>query len=381
MGRRNRVRAGLFIIFLVAYPATAEHHYGDPHKNCQVDAAVPLPLARHSMVKGRPAWAGWQMFSGGVSIAARGNALTRLDPASGAEVELMAGLTFDRQVQAAAGPASVYVLTAPANNAQQPAKIELTAYATGTYARRWSVEPFSDVFMPLLAAPVASAELVFAGVANRIGALDSATGRAVWSRTLQALVGCCPALEGGAVVLPTTHGLEALSLIDGRTLWNRPADPSAFDPARGPTVADGKIYFTFDARTISALDLRTGSVLWTSPPLPLAVDTRHPPIADAHGVFVPLDNGLARISSEGSVVWVKTYPFLKMRAAKPAILAASNAVFLGGSDGLHAVSLVTGEEMWSEAGLGQVVDVEFIPPGIVAVNSQGEIFALAPPQP
>lgn len=382
MVRRSLARGvlrhvGLLLCLLVS-PSASERHYGDPHKNCRVDVQVSLPRARRAAVKGRPSWGGWQLAEGGKLLAVRGNALTRLDPATGSEAELQGGLSVEAQIQAGAGAGGIYLLTAASGADSQAGKVELTAYATGTWAKRWGVEPFPGVPLPLLAAPVATADRVFVGAANRIGGLDPANGRAVWSRTLQALVGCCPALAGDAVVLPTTHGLEALSLSDGRTLWKSSADPNAFDPSRGPAVEDGKVYFTFDERTVTALDLRTGAVLWRSQGLASPIDTRHPPVADGTGLLVPLHGGLARLSGTGDLLWEKTYPFIRRGAAKPAVLATTGAAFLGGADGLYAVSPETGEVTWRETGLGQVIEVEYIGSELVVVNSNGGVFSFPP---
>lgn len=369
---------GFFVVFLFVSLASAEHHYGDPHKNCRIDAKVSLPRLRRAAVKGRPSWGGWQLAQGGQLLAVRGHALTRLDPTTGSEVELQGNVSVEAQIQAGAGAGGVYILTAPGGFESQAAKVELTAYATGTWTKRWGVEPFPGVPMPLLAAPVASADRVFVAAAHRIAALDPGNGRNLWGRTLQALVGCCPALAGDLVVLPTTHGLETLRLSDGQTLWKSTADPNAFDPSRGPTVENGKVYFTFDERTVTALDLRTGDVLWRSKTLGSPVDTRHPPVADETGLLVPLHGGLARLSDAGGLLWEKAYPFIRRGAAKPAVLATAGAAFLGGADGLYAVSPQTGEVTWSATGLGQVIEVEYIGSELVVVNSDGAVFSFPP---
>ncbi|TBR20454.1 hypothetical protein EPO15_13130 [bacterium] len=367
-----------FLACVAVGPASSEGHHDNPRKNCRIDADVALPRGTRRSVKARPSSVSWHLSGSGKTISVRDGALTRLDPATGAEIEIQAGLATDGQLEAGAGPTELYLLTAPALNAEGPGKIELTAYSTGAYGRRWSVEPFPGAALPMLAGPVASVDLVFVGVGDKVAALSPTNGRAVWSRTLTAWVGCCPAIDAGVVVLPTTHGLRALAADDGREFWVRPMDPGEFNPMRSPTVDAGRVYFAFDERSISALDLRSGQVLWTSPALPSPVDHRHPLIVDPSGVLVPLHGGLARVSASGVLLWSKSYEFLKMRTVKPTFLAARNAVLLGGSDGLYAASLDSGEVAWSLSGLGQVVDIEEFGKDLVVTNSGGEAFVLPP---
>lgn len=358
-----------------------EEHYSSARKNCRVDAEVSLPRGAGKKVKGRPSWAGWQVGGGGKLLAVRGSALTRRDPATGAEAEVQGGLPADRQAQAAEGPAGLYVLSAPALGSAVVEAAKLTAYSSGTANPRWSVIPFPLVDLPLLATPVASAQRVHVGVADQAAAFDASSGAKVWARSLPGHVGCCPALDGSILVQPTSKGLVAMDTADGGTLWTRAMDVQDFNPVRGPAIDGGRVYFAFEERTVSALDLATGKLLWTSPVLPRAVDHRHPPVVGPGGVLVPLYEGLARLSPDGTLVWAKTYDFLKMRSGNPALLAAANAAFLGGADGLHAVSLATGEELWSAGALGQVIDVEYFATELVAETSSGDVVTFGPGNP
>lgn len=329
-------------------------------------------------MKARPSWGGWALAGGGKLLALRGKGLTRLNLSTGEESELQGGMSVERQVEAAQDASSIFVLTAPPLNSQTPGKVELTSYAGSTTTLLWSVEPFPGIATPLLAAPLSADGRVIVGVGNRVAALGTGDGMPIWTKTLQALVGCCPAAEQGVFVLPTTHGLEGLRVADGSALWRIPSNPDSFDPSRGPAIEGGRVYFASSERAVTSIDLLTGAILWVSPPLSAPVDTRHPPIADADGVLVPLHGGLARLSKEGALVWTKFYPFMRARAVKPAILSAVNAAFIGGGDGLYAVSPVTGEVAWSAEGLGQIGEVEHIDSELVVVNSEGEVFVFAP---
>lgn len=389
MDRRGHFgpRLGRWILLLIsvvwvpASPIAAEEHYSNAHKNCRVGAEVSLPRSKGKKVKGRPSWAGWQVGGGGKLLGVRGAALTWLDPATGAETEVRGGLGTERSAQAAAGPAGIFILDTPAPVGATPSPAQFSAYSADGKRRLWSVTPFPDVDLALVATPLASSDRVFVAVADRAAAFELSAGSASWSRRLLGYVGCCPALAGNALVQPTSHGLVALAASDGRELWTRPLDPQTFNPRRGPAIEGARVYIALDERSVSALDAVTGTLLWTSPPLPSAVDHRHPPVAGAFGVLVSLYEGVARLSPDGTLVWARTYDFLKMRSADPALLAASNAAFLGGADGVHAVSLATGEPLWTETGLGQVLDLEYIAPDLVAVTSSGDVVAFAPGNP
>jgi hypothetical protein len=234
----------LFVVVVVASPAAAEEHYSSAHKNCRVGAEVSLPRAGGKKVKGRPSWAGWQVGGGGKLLGVRGAALTWLDPATGAESEVRGGLANDRQAQAAAGPAGLYVLVAPAPVGAAPSPAQLSAYSADGKRRLWSITPFPDVDLALLAAPVASPDRIFVALADRAAAFELTAGSVTWSRRLPGYVGCCPALAGAAFVQPTSHGLVALAAADGRELWARPLDPQTFNPTWGPAIVPPRISLT-----------------------------------------------------------------------------------------------------------------------------------------
>ncbi|MBI5245501.1 MAG: PQQ-like beta-propeller repeat protein [Elusimicrobia bacterium] len=359
-------------------PLQAENHYSKPHRNCRILGAVTLPMRQARKRDAMPARAGWHLQNGADLVFVNGSTVTALNPETGAQAVLAEGVPLEHQVQAGAGPSGIYSVTAPRIARGSTDTIVARGYAPGTYELLWTQRPFSKGTLPLIAMPLADDTGVFLGAGNQVTLRRASDGSEIWRRALDSLAGSYPALSSQTIVLHTTNGMEALSLSNGRTLWQHPIDAAAFNPSRAVVIEGSRVYFPMGERTVAALDLETGTLLWESAALPSLIDYRHPVIAGADGIYVPLYGGLARLSLEGTLAWSRRYAFMNMRQMGPSMVLAANAVFIGGADGIYALSPDAGDVLWSEEGLGQIVSIEYMAPRVVAVNSQGAMYVFEP---
>lgn len=369
--------AGCAVLWIPAI-AAAEGHYSKGDRNCRVDATISLPRNLTKTTKRKPAWPPWRLRAGTDLISVQQKTLKSYSPTSGIQISLDQDVPEDVKIQAGVGPTGVYTITAPRLGGISQEAVSVRGYASDSYNLLWSVNPFSEVTVPTFTIPVATDKKLFIGAGNRITALNVSNGKKAWSRTLDAFVGSNAALSGQTVILLHSKGIDAVSLGKGKKLWRHTIDSSDFRPSRPLTLSGGRVYVPLGERTVSALNLKNGNLIWESSALPQNVDFRHPIVVDASGISVPITGGLARLSLEGTLLWSKSYSFLKLRQVDPAVLATTEALFVGGTDGLFAVSPESGAVLWSKEGLGQIASIEYLAPDLIAVNSRGTVYAFAP---
>jgi len=139
---------------------------------------------------------------------------------------------------------------------------EVYALAAATGEERWHVETRSYNSSPSVADG-----RVF--LSNRFDpaamlALDAATGRKLWRRTLdESDTWYAPAVAGGRVFVGTVGGrLHALEPATGRLLWTRQLSNYQWGPL---VVGDDTLYANLGG--LAALDVATGETRWTQPGL------------------------------------------------------------------------------------------------------------------
>ncbi|MGC9454072.1 MAG: PQQ-binding-like beta-propeller repeat protein [Phycisphaerae bacterium] len=112
----------------------------------------------------------------------------------------------------------------------------------------------------LAAAPtVHGAMLLAATIDARLVALDRGTGRLLWLHDLAGRPVGMATADGRTVFVPTTAGVEARSLVDGKMLddWSLQGGPASADVA----VAANEILYINDAGELVVIDREDGSVL------------------------------------------------------------------------------------------------------------------------
>ena len=116
--------------------------------------------------------------------------------------------------------------------------------------------------------------IYFAGPRGRVGCLDAADGRLLWSiNVLETFEGqgshfgysCSPLVEQGMVILPVGGegaSIVALDARDGSTRWATGDEPSSYCSAIPITLAGRRHVVAFLENTLVSVDLETGRSLW-----------------------------------------------------------------------------------------------------------------------
>jgi hypothetical protein len=143
----------------------------------------------------------------------------------------------------------------------------------------------------------------------------------------------------GRVILVGRHAVEALSLADGKRVWDKPADLGTASPSGRGIVTQGRLFLPVDVPEVIEIDLRDGSIagaeLDASPALKAALarfDTNQDggisaaEIAARINAWKAMKTGLASIRCQltldgkplpGATVTLTPEPFLGA-AVKPA---------------------------------------------------------------
>ncbi len=170
---------------------------------------------------------------------------------------------------------------------------------------------------PMRAAPTIYQGRVFAvTIANEMHALDARDGKTLWSHvgiteSAGLLGGASPAADGSIVIAPFSSGeIVALRVENGRPVWSdslialRRTDPiSTLAHVRGRPVIDrDRVIATANSGRTVAIDLRTGSRLWERP-----VGSAYGPWVAGDFIYLLSNSGelvcLAR--RNGGVRWVR----------------------------------------------------------------------------
>lgn len=186
------------------------------------------------------------------------------------------------------------------------------------------------------------------------------------------------AVSSVTVVIPHEAGIDAFAASDGRRIWRYASEPAPLNTLRRIAIAGNKVYVALTERTVGALDLFSGQLLWQSTPAPSPIDLRQPVIITDERVVVPLNDGLMALDIDGSVAWCRTYDFLLLRQLLPAMFATPRSIFLGGKNGVYAVSLRDGEILWSSRAPGEIGFLERFDDALIAVDFAGKVYRFAP---
>lgn len=135
---------------------------------------------------------------------------------------------------------------------------------------KWhSSQPIGRNWISHASPAVADGRVFFATAYANLVALDAATGKTCWQRSLGAGLGvyAAPVVTDG-VVLQTCKGdlVAAVDMNGGDLRWSYTSDGEALLPGRGagatPAVADGLAYAGFTDGHVTALSLQNGEPIW-----------------------------------------------------------------------------------------------------------------------
>jgi outer membrane protein assembly factor BamB len=227
--------------------------------------------------------------------------------------------------------------------------------------------------------PALGAGLLVVGCeAHRLIALDALTGAILWSAELAGPeTGFSPAIDGDAVFVTDTAGAVArLDLRTGAERWR-----IALEPTRNPVAVDGRLYVGTTEGRYVALDSADGSVRWQWQP-PAGIEAVNGTVVDGVA-YLNTNDGLLAVSIEsGEELW--RFRTVTGRVATPAIGERLIAVSALGSDPrgeVYAIDRSTGAELWRHASpsgrqiappsiVGELVVVPSVSDGVHAFDAQ-----------
>ncbi len=220
-----------------------------------------------------------------------------------------------------------------------------------------------------------------------VHAVDTTTGRALWSRRLGTLAASSPAASGNSVyVTLLEHGqgargrVAALRQTDGTIRWVRDL-PSRSESS--PLLDRGKLYFGSENGTVYALSAHGGSVLWTYHAQ--GAVKASPTLADGRLYFGDYAGNVQAIrQADGRRMWIQGGGGLLGGStfySTPA--AVFGRVFLGSTDGrVYAYDAAHGSLAWARQtgsyvySSPAVTNVPRVGPTVFVGSYDGTFYAL-----
>jgi outer membrane protein assembly factor BamB len=199
-------------------------------------------------------------------------------------------------------------------------------------------------------ATISEGVVYVAGADGIVYALRLRDGELLWQYDAKEELGTSPVLEGGRVMVASlTDTLFVIDAKTGKWLWQyRRESPSGFTihGASRPTVAGGTIFIGFADGHLLALRSDDGSVKWdkalSSEGQFIDVDTA--PVLDENGrVYAASykDGIFALDATTGDTLWHTATPGMTQ------LLHAGGTLVASGDQQLQAVSIATGQSLWS----------------------------------
>ena len=190
---------------------------------------------------------------------------------------------------------------------------------------------------PITTAPVVADNLVFLGTSDgMVHALDIGSGEERWLFRTDSSRLTSPAIANGTAFVVTSSYTLALETAQGRPLWN--ASISGDTPA---AVAYGFV-FSSGRDGLFALDAATGEHVWTSRVCGSARSNLI--IVDKTVRFVTTNGNVCSIDARtGELLWRKAHLGSVLQSAS----LSKSSIFIVSGDPLFALSLPTGERLWS----------------------------------
>jgi outer membrane protein assembly factor BamB len=115
---------------------------------------------------------------------------------------------------------------------------------------------------PPVTPPAAGLDRLYIGLEGaRVAALELATGRVSWTRTLAGRITGLAAADGQLIAGTTGNAVFSLDLASGRQRWRWRVGGDA----AGRSASDGRhVYFAARDNVLRAVDLRSGNLRWTA---------------------------------------------------------------------------------------------------------------------
>ena len=201
--------------------------------------------------------------------------------------------------------------------------LEVSAIDGWSGEKMWATN-VSRSFFPLFFPLTAAGSNVYVSDDHRVHALDSTTGKLVWTLDAGDQVTAPPTASNGVVFLRTYTTAYALDESTGGEIWSHEVDSAE---SNFPLVVDGVWYL--NDWSLRALDSATGQLVWS-----FAVDKEKADLGEATSQPLAVAEGMVFVNT------VFTYE------------SSRNA--------FHALDAVAGDEVWSidDSGLTSIMVVD-----------------------
>jgi outer membrane protein assembly factor BamB len=202
--------------------------------------------------------------------------------------------------------------------------------------QKWKVHPGPSN----LGTPLVSGGILYSGGSDGLlYALDSASGKTIWSKGDFELIENATAIVGDVIVGGGLNkAVRALNRRDGKQLWSFEASAFVFT---APLVADGKVYVATYEK-LHALELKTGRRVWEVDlgSQPAFVSS---PAFEEGTIYVTVGPQLCAFdSSNGKERWR-----VKSKSQFWGLAVAHQLVYVGNSDGyFYAYDQKTSQQRW-----------------------------------
>ncbi len=192
------------------------------------------------------------------------------------------------------------------------------------------------------ASPAVVDGVVFAGVENKLFALNATTGAQIWSYQISsACVGASPVVAAGTVYMATLsrRGVIALNAQTGALRW----DSNLQIYCSTPVIDNGVLYVGSTDHHVYALDATTGATLWRYATGNQVIYCS-PAVANGTVYIGSTDGSLYALNaSTGALVWSFAAGGVE---SSPAVV--NGTVFFGSVNGdVYALDAATGRELWT----------------------------------
>ncbi len=203
----------------------------------------------------------------------------------------------------------------------------------------------------------AEGDLIFAATGfGTVVALNAATGKPAWTKSLTVPIRTSPtAVNGKVFIVNTESELFALSATDGREVWRSRGLPEGASILSNvsPAVSGNLLVVSYASGEVTALDVNTGEQRWTDSVSGGVVGTSLTTIGDAARpviddgvVFAASRSGriIATNAKSGERVWSKD-----IRAAQTPWVAGGAVFVVDMNSQLYALDRKTGKVRWTTA--------------------------------
>ena len=198
-----------------------------------------------------------------------------------------------------------------------------------------------------------------------------------------------PVIKGNTVYVADASGVvQAVDTASGRAIWSQKLNSGVIS---GPTVANGYVVVGTDASKIVTLKQDTGTEVWQAG---LTGDTLAKPVITQNKVIAKtIDGNLYAFDlNKGNRLWISEHgaPSLILKASSSPVVVDGKMVLVGYSDGkMDAVDLQTGQVLWQRSiafatgssDVERLVDIDADPivqgNTVLLASYQGYIGALA----